>query len=458
MRDGAYSLAVQGIATGAASAQSAGYAVVPGNTYTALGVWTANSGQSAASLNLVWLDSSGTAISQASGNTYAPSSSGVQCMTSGVAPSNAATARPQLYIDGILTAQIAAPATPAVTTATTGGSIPASVTRYYVVTAVNSYGQTTGSTEVSIQTGSTTSTNANTFTWAASTGAASYNVYIGTASGTETLQASGLTTTTYTDTAAALATGAALPTSNTSGETHYLDCVGIFPGATDNLVYDSNLAQAIASVGATWPLIGGATVGTGAGQINVLNAGTNSAELVVYGNGGAGPYPGVESQPIQLIPGETYTLSAIMDGTNVTSGSFKLEVQQGYAGAIYAALKSVAGSKQLVSDTFVVPTGVDSCPLTFDISDAVTASGAACSVSQIQLTQTSTVQPYEPGPLWTAGGFAGNQQVIVTRSDGFLLRQSPQTVAPVTQQCTFTDSEIPIGYKYTYEVSLYVQL
>jgi hypothetical protein len=84
--------------------------------------------------------------------------------------------------------------------------------------------------------------------------------------------------------------------------------------------------------------------------------------------------------------------------------------------------------------------------------------GQTVSWSQIQLTQTSTVQPYEPGPLWTAGGFAGNQQVIVTRSDGFLLRQSPQTVAPVTQQCTFTDSEIPIGFKYTYEVSLYVQL
>ena len=172
-------------------------------------------------------------------------------------------------------------------------------------------------------------------------------------------------------------------------------------GSSGNLVYDSNLTNAIASVGATWPLIGGGSVGTGPGQINVLNAGTNSAELVVYGNGGSGPYPGVESQPIQFIPGKTYTLSAIMDGTNVTSGSFKLEVQQGYAGAIYAALKSVAGSKQLVSDTFVMPTGVDSCPLTFDISDAVTASGAACSVSQIQLTQTSAVQPYEPGPLWT---------------------------------------------------------
>ena len=210
-------------------------------------------------------------------------------------------------------------------------------------------------------------------------------------------------------------------------------------GSSGNLVYDSNLTNAIASVGPTWPLIGGGSVGTGPGQINVLNAGTNSAELVVYGNGGSGPYPGVESQPIQFIPGKTYTLSAIMDGTNVTSGSFKLEVQQGYAGAIYAALKSVAGSKQLVSDTFVMPTGVDSCPLTFDISDAVTASGAACSVSQIQLTQGSTVQPYEPGPLWN---------YLVFKQDGSNFYLLGQTTA-----LAFEDTGQVLGSAQPYSVN-----
>ena len=210
-------------------------------------------------------------------------------------------------------------------------------------------------------------------------------------------------------------------------------------GSSGNLVYDSNLTNAIASVGPTWPLIGGGSVGTGPGQINVLNAGTNSAELVVYGNGGSGPYPGVESQPIQFIPGKTYTLSAIMDGTNVTSGSFKLEVQQGYAGAIYAALKSVAGSKQLVSDTFVMPTGVDSCPLTFDISDAVTASGAACSVSQIQLTQVSTVQPYEPGPLWN---------YLVFKQDGSNFYLLGQTTA-----LAFEDTGQVLGSAQPYSVN-----
>lgn len=461
VKDGAYSLAIQGIATGAASAQSSGYAVVPGSTYTALGVWTASSGESSASLNLVWLDSSGSPISQASGSTYAPSSIGVQCMTSGVAPSNAATARPQLYIDGILTAQIAAPATPAVTTATTGGSIAASVTRYYVVTAVNSYGQTTGSTEVSIETGSTTSTNANTFTWAARAGAASYNVYIGTASGTETLQASGLTTTTYTDTAAALATGAALPTSNTTGETHFLDCVGIFPWSTDNLVYDSSLTNATESPVGSWKA-NGVTLGTAAGNWGVLNPSAASAEWVFYGNGTQSSSEWPESELVPVQPGDTWCLSSLMSSPSGGSGPNNVGVylfdQGGTVAAFVAA--PAAGSTESASVTYTVPssgvTALYAAP--FVLRGAVVPVGTEVTFSQIQLTKTSSPVAYQPGPLWTAGGFAGNQQVIVTRSDGFLLRQSPQTLAPVTQQCTFTDSEIPIGYKYTYGVQLYVQL
>jgi hypothetical protein len=462
--DGAYSLAIQGIATGAASAQSTGYDVVPGNTYSVMGVWTAASGASDATLNLVWLDSSGSSISQDSSLTLAPSSSGIQFYASGVAPSNAVSARPQLYVNDILTAQLAAPGSPAVATSTTGGSIAASVTRYYVATAVDSYGETVGSTEVSIATDSTTATNSNTFTWAAVTGAATYNVYVGTSSGSETQQASGLTSVTYTDSAATLATGKAVPTTNTTGETHYLDSVGIFPGSTPNMVYDSNLTMAMGTPKGTWSLVS-ASFGTANGDWNVENPGTDQATLVYYGTGAAATGAArLDSEPIAVVPGTTYTLNAAMDGTNLLTGDFMTtsivdttDINNNYLGVSVQSGQNQAGSGQ-----WTCPAGVTSVQVYLWLSlygyENGALAGKTVSWSQVQLTPTNTVLPYAAGPYWTAGGFAGNQQVIVTRSDGFLLRQSPQTVAPVTQQCTFTDSEIPIGFKYTYEVSLYVQL
>ena len=170
------------------------------------------------------------------------------------------------------------------------------------------------------------------------------------------------------------------------------------------------------------------------------------------------------SSPITVVPGAVYTLAAVMDAVNLLSGDFMTTqlVDTTDINNAYLGLSQNAGASGQLSGQWTCPTGVTSVQIygwlcLYGYTNGAT-DGATVSWSQIQLTQTSTVQPYEPGPYWTAGGFAGNQQVIVTRSDGFLLRQSPQTVAPVTQQCTFTDSEIPIGYKYTYEVSLYVQL
>jgi hypothetical protein len=349
------------------------------------------------------LDSSGSTISTTAGSVSPPSSSGVQLMTVGTAPSGAVDAVPVFSISSIVTAQIFAPASPAVTTSTTGGSIAASVTRYYEVTAVDAYGQTLGSTEVSVETGSTTSTNANTFTWSAVSGASSYNVYIGTASGTETLQSSGITTTTYTDEAASLATGSALPTSNTTGETHFLDTVGIFPGSTDNLVYDSNLTQAIASVGATWtgrtdytP-----TIGTANGDFNVLNAGTDQAEWVYYGTGSAAVSLAECSSLLDVIPGTTYTVSSLINASNVTSGQPLLRVwTDPGVGTQVASGGPNAGTNAVFPLTFTVPSGITQVLVVCDSSNAVVTAGATVSWSQIQLTQTSTVQPYEPGPLW----------------------------------------------------------
>jgi hypothetical protein len=75
--------------------------------------------------------------------------------------------------------QLAVPAAPTLATSTTGGTIAASTTLTYGITALNAQGETTEGATASIPTGSTTATNSNTVTWTAVTGATSYNVYQG---------------------------------------------------------------------------------------------------------------------------------------------------------------------------------------------------------------------------------------------------------------------------------------
>lgn len=69
-------------------------------------------------------------------------------------------------------------------TSTTGGTIAASTTYFYVVTGTNSYGETTKSNEVTITTGAG-STNSNTITIGNGNGATSFKVYRGTTTGGE---------------------------------------------------------------------------------------------------------------------------------------------------------------------------------------------------------------------------------------------------------------------------------
>ncbi|MGC9261568.1 MAG: hypothetical protein ACP5I8_16010, partial [Phycisphaerae bacterium] len=75
-------------------------------------------------------------------------------------------------------AQLSAPTGLTISTATTGGSIAASTTVEYEVTALDANGGQTGpSTTISVTTGSTTATNTATVNWSAVSGAASYDVY-----------------------------------------------------------------------------------------------------------------------------------------------------------------------------------------------------------------------------------------------------------------------------------------
>ena len=75
--------------------------------------------------------------------------------------------------------QLGAPAAPTLSTSTTGGTIAASTTLTYGVSALNAQGETLEGATASIPTGSTTATNSNTIAWSAITGATSYNIYQG---------------------------------------------------------------------------------------------------------------------------------------------------------------------------------------------------------------------------------------------------------------------------------------
>jgi YVTN family beta-propeller protein len=624
VRDGAYSLAVQGIATGAASAQPNGNGAVAGQGYTALAYWTASSSASDAALNIVWLDSAGNSISQASGIVSPPSSSGVQLVTVGTAPSGAVQARPQLYISSIITPQISPPASPAVTSEGTTGS----TTYDYQIAATTSYGTTTASPTGSTTTGNATldSTNYNLVAWTAvplpagSSGNLVYDSYlsqaiatvgptwnangntIGTANGdwnvlnagtdqaewvvygTDSSQggyvycsyfsvapgntymlsgvldaskatsgelklgagppgfdtgpnvvqafgSSGLVSVEYTissssttqigvflelssliapagDTVSfsqiqltqtssvqpyepgplwtypvyranaligsttALAfedtgqtAGSAAPTANTTGETHYLDTVGIFPGSTDNLVYDSNLTQAIASVGATWSALdtpgstpSPATIGTAAGDMNVLNVGTDQAEWVVYG--ALSDSTGLQSvsQSLPVNPGSTYTVSCYGDVTALTAGYLRLGLVHGTDLSVETSVSQNYGTKGVVSVTYTVPsTGVNNLVVQVVLVSATMGSGDTVTWSQIQVTQTSTVQQYEPGPYWTAGGFAGSEEIVITRSDGLYLRgaslANPLSLPAPSQQVVISDYEVIPQIAYTYSAT-----
>lgn len=111
---------------------------------------------------------------------------------------------------------LSAPVQNAPTTATTGGSIPASTDVFLKITAVNASGQTIGSNEESITVGSTTATNTVSASWTAVAGATRYYAYASDATGTESYQTQ-VTGTSVTLTSLATG-GAAVPTTNTTGK------------------------------------------------------------------------------------------------------------------------------------------------------------------------------------------------------------------------------------------------
>ncbi len=134
---------------------------------------------------------------------------------------------------------LSSPGTLTMSTATTGGSIAASTTYYYEVTAVDAAGgQTLPSPENSQATGSGTSTNTITISWSAVSGASSYDIYRGTSSGNEGTFFNTINTS-YTDTGATGSTASPSNTSNAytnqlSAGSNYLTTTTIQTGPTSS--------------------------------------------------------------------------------------------------------------------------------------------------------------------------------------------------------------------------------
>lgn len=91
-----------------------------------------------------------------------------------------------------------APGLPVLTGSTTGGTL-AAASYFYKVTAINVFGETIASAEATVTTTGTTSSVG--ITWPASTGATSYRIYRGTATGAENVYYTS-TTNAFTDTGA----------------------------------------------------------------------------------------------------------------------------------------------------------------------------------------------------------------------------------------------------------------
>jgi hypothetical protein len=212
-------------------------------------------------------------------------------------------------------------------------------------------------------------------------------------------------------------------------------------GSSGNQVYDSNLTNAIASVGATWTLVNGGTLGTANGDFNVLNGGTNSAEWVYYGTGSTESEAGTLSQPFDYIPGTTYTASAVVSNASaITAGVLQLMLYQneGFTGDLADFSSSTTGT---ISFTFTAPSAGETLQLGYRIpgGQATVTAGQAVGLSQIQLTETSTVQPYEPGPLWN---------YLVFKQDGSNFYLLGQTTA-----LAFEDTGQLVGSAQPYSVN-----
>ncbi len=175
---------------------------------------------------------------------------------------------------------------------------------------------------------------------------------------------------------------------------------GLFsvPSGPGNLIYDSLLVHAIDAVNPTWFYFV-ATIGTANGDWNIQNSGTDTASWYYIGTGAAEGFQGVGARGVAVTPGDTWTLA--WTGAVVPPGigfpSWIISSRNSFlADVLDVPIAAPAGSR-----TFTVPAGVTSLFVQTDTINLIVPAGVQMVFGTVQLTKTSSVQPFQPGPLWT---------------------------------------------------------
>jgi len=227
---------------------------------------------------------------------------------------------------------------------------------------------------------------------------------------------------------------------------------GLPAGSSGNLVYDSNLTQALAPVGPTWGA-SSCTVGTAPGDVNVLNPGADTAEVVFYGTGSAFSFPqfgGLHTNPPVVFaasPNTTYTASALQNTMAATTagGSYSSLRVFDQDGNFINQASTNPGLSEVASVTFTTGPTVTGLSIDVTPSNLVVPTGSTVSFSQIQLTQTSTVQPYQPGPLFNNIAFKqdGQNFYYLGETTALALADTGQALNTAIQPSTSINSTVP---------------
>jgi hypothetical protein len=112
------------------------------------------------------------------------------------------------------------------------------------------------------------------------------------------------------------------------------------------------------------------------------------------GTGAPSGYPYRTSKTIPITPG-TYTLSAVVYGGNITTGSAMIAVVHLALSANYGAIGIGPTATGRLSATVTIPSGVTECTLLVDTWNCTVASGVGLFVQQIQLEAGSVMTAYQ---------------------------------------------------------------
>ncbi len=244
-------------------------------------------------------------------------------------------------------------------------------------------------------------------------------------------------------------------TSNTAGTYNFSATANL----AGNMVPDSSLKYATYPNDPTWTAYGGATIGGSTGW-NIINPGAGSAAWT-YTGGPSGSYEGTDSQAIQVIAGDTYTLSATVNPSVIISGQFSIGVQSspGSMGSYGWIQWGTGAANRGYSSQVVIPSGVTTAYLQVAAASATVTSGSAFQISDIQLTQTGSVQPYAPGAITASSATSNSVSISWTQPlTPPVVSASPtsQTVAnsvTITAVGTNEGSGVTIGFNNPANVS-----